>query len=187
MASSSELTARAAWREGVRRVNAAPAVFAGLCALTLLLALPLSIVLGGMIEAHLGRTLAAETAAAGTNYDWWQEFFAQATGLATTFVPSIAGFGAVLDNLSDLLDNQPMAATIASVTTAWLVLWSFLSGGVLDRYARARPTRSDGFFAACGRHFWRFLRLGLVAVATSLILFRVVPPPLFGLGVTSLH
>ena len=30
-----------------------------------------------------------------------------------------------------------MAATIAGVTAAWLVIWSFLSGGILDRYARA--------------------------------------------------
>ena len=60
---------------------------------------------------------------------------------ATTFVPTIVGFGAVLDNLSGLLDNQPLATTIAGVTSAWLVLWSFLSGGIIDRYARARPTR----------------------------------------------
>ena len=57
-------------------------------------------------------------------------------------MPSIVGFGAVLDNLSALLDNLPMATTIAGATTAWLVLWSFLSGGVLDRYARMRPTRA---------------------------------------------
>ena len=179
MASSSESSARTAWRDGVRRVNAAPAVFAGLCGLTLLLALPLSLVLGGMIEAHLGRSLAAETAATGTNYDWWQEFSTQATGLGTTFVPSIAGFSAVLDNLSAIADNQPMAATVAGVTTAWLVLWSFLSGGVLDRYARNRPTRRDGFFAACGRHFWPFLRLGLLAFAVYVVLFQVVHPWLF--------
>ncbi|HUR33263.1 MAG TPA: hypothetical protein VM032_05675, partial [Vicinamibacterales bacterium] len=179
MGSSSELTARAAWRDGARRVNAAPAVFVGLCALTLLIALPLSFVLGGMIEAHLGRSLAAETAARGTDYAWWQEFSAQATGLATTFVPSVAGFSAVLDNLSAIADNQPMAATVAGVTAAWLILWSFLSGGVLDRYARARPTRPEGFFAACGRHFWRFTRLGLLGFATYAFLFEVVHPWLF--------
>ena len=77
-------------------------------AVTLLIALPLSIVLDGMIEAHLGRSLAADAAAAGTNYDWWQEFSAQATGLGTTFVPCVAGFGAVLDNLSGLADNRPL-------------------------------------------------------------------------------
>ena len=179
MGSSSELTARAAWRDGLRRVNAAPILFVGLCTLTLLIALPLSLVLGDLIAAHLGRSLAAETAASGTDYEWWQEFSAQAKGLGTTFVPSIAGFGAVLDNLSALADNQPMAVTVAGVTSAWLVLWSFLSGGVLDRYARGRPTRTTAFFAACGRHFWRFLRLGLLAFAVYFILFQTVHPWLF--------
>jgi hypothetical protein len=42
-------------------------------------------------------------------------------------------------------------------------VWMFLSGGILDRYARQRPTRTSGFFAACGVFFWRFLRLGLIA------------------------
>ena len=128
---------------------------------TLLIALPLSIALRGMIEAHLGTSLVADAVAAGANYGWWQEFSAQATGLGTTFGPSIIGFGAVL--------QQPVAGcsttcrsrrTIAGATVAWLVIWSFLSGGVLDRLARDRPTRTSGFFAACGTHFWRFLRLG---------------------------
>ena len=159
------MSSASVFRDAVRRVNSAPAVLAGMYALTLFVALPLSIALRGMIEAHLGKSLAAETAAAGVNHDWWQEFASQAVALAKTFVPSIIGFGAVLDNLSSLLDNLPLVSTIAGITAAWLVLWSFLSGGVLDRYARGRPTRAHGFFAACGTHIWRFLRLGVFALA----------------------
>ena len=132
-----------------------------------------------MIAAHLGGSLFADRLAAGASYDWWQEFLAQASGLGTTFVPSIIGFGAVLDNLGGLLDNLPMATTIAGATAAWLVLWSFLSGGVLDRYARMRPTRTPGFFAACGTHFWRFLRLGLLSLLAYYTLFAVLHPWLF--------
>jgi hypothetical protein len=168
------MTAPAAFRDGIRRVNAAPMVLAGMFALTLFVALPLSYALRGMIAAHLGQSVAAEQAAAGTNYDWWQEFSAQAWGLATTFVPSIVGFGAVLDNLSGLLDNTKLATTIAGTTAAWLVLWSFLSGGVIDRFARGRPTRAHGFFAACGIHFWRFLRVGAVAWLAYAFLFQYV-------------
>ena len=94
-------------------------------------------------------------------------------------MPSIIGFGAVLSNLSALLDNVPMATTIVGATAAWLVLWSFLSGGVLDRYARMRPTRAPGFFAACGTHFWRFLRLGILSLADLLGALRLVHPWLF--------
>lgn len=151
------------FRDGIRRVNGAPMLLAGLCLLTLLIALPLSLALRDMLSTHFGRSLIAESAAAGANYEWWQEFLSQATGLGATFLPSIIGFGAVLENLSRLLDHVPMAATIAGVTSAWMLIWSFLSGGVLDRLARDRRTRTHGFFAACGVHFWRFLRLGLFA------------------------
>jgi hypothetical protein len=168
------MTARAAFREGIRRVNGAPMVVLGMFAVTLFVSLPLSYALRGMIAAHLGSSLAADQAAAGTNYDWWQEFSAQASGLGTTFVPSITGFGAVLDNLSGFLDHTPLAATIAGVTAAWLVLWSFLAGGIIDRFARARRTRSHGFFGACGMHFWRLLRLGVVAWLVYGFLFRYV-------------
>jgi hypothetical protein len=166
-------------REGIRRVNAAPAVLVGMFAVTLLVALPLAIALGGMIEDHLGDSLAAERAVSGVNYDWWQEFSAQASGLGTTFAPGIVGFGAVLENVGNLLDNAPLAATIAGATTAWMVIWSFLSGGVIDRYARARPTRTAGFFAACGTHFWRFLRIGVVASLVYAVLFGWVHGWLF--------
>jgi hypothetical protein len=173
------MTIWSAWRDGVRRVNAAPMVLAGMYLLTLLVALPLSLALRGLIAAHLGDSLFADRLAAGTSYDWWQEFLAQASGLGTTFVPSIVGFGAVLDNLGGLLDNLPMATTIAGATGAWLVLWSFLSGGVLDRYARMRPTRTIGFFAACGTHFWRFLRIGLLSFLAYYTLFGFLHPWLF--------
>jgi hypothetical protein len=168
-----------ALRDGVRRVNAAPLMLVGMFTITLAVALPLSIALRGMIAAQLGDSLAAETLASGTSLDWWQEFSSQAQGLGTTFVPTIVGFGAVLENVSSLLDNIPMAATIAGVTAAWLVIWSFLSGGVIDRYARGRPTRAYGFFAACGTHFWRFLRLGVLALVAYWLLFTQVHGWLF--------
>jgi len=164
----------AAFREGIRRVNHAPVVVAGLFAVTLLVSLPLAYALDTMIAAHLNSSLAAESLATGTNYDWWQEFSSQATGLGTTFILTITGFAAVLNNLSTFLDNAPLAATVVGVTTAWMVLWSFLSGGVVDRFARARRTRSHGFFGACGMHFWRLLRLGAIAWMVYAFLFRFV-------------
>ncbi len=174
------MTAATAFRDGIRRVNRAPLVVAGMVSVTLLVALPLSLALRGMIAAHLGRSLAADAVSAGTSYDWWQEFTAQATALGSTFVPSIVGFGAALDNVSGLLDNLPLASTIAGATAAWMAIWSFLSGGVIDRLARNRPTRSHGFFAACGLYFWRFARLGAVALVIYYVLFSTVHPLLFG-------
>jgi hypothetical protein len=172
-------SAAAAFIDGARRVNSAPMLVLGTTALTLFMSLPLALALRSMLEAHLDRSLAAAAAVSGTNYDWWQEFSAQATGLGTTFVPSIIGFGAVLQNVSGLLDNVPLATTIAGVTAAWMIAWSFLSGGVLDRYARNRPTRAHGFFAACGTHVWRFARLGILAWLVYVFLFAVVHQWLF--------
>src|SRR4051812_12937042 len=168
------MSAANAFKEGLRRVNGAPVVLAGAFAVTLLVALPLSLALQQMIAAHLGSSLAADSAVAGANYDWWQEFAGQATGLGKTFVPSILGFGAVLTNLQGIVDNLPLASTIAGVTAAWLIVWSFLSGGILDRLARGRRTRAHGFFAACGVHFWRLLRLGAVAWLAYAFLFPYV-------------
>src|SRR5262249_40766827 len=92
--------------DGLGRVNRAPAILAGVWVLTVLVSLPLALGLRGMLEQHLGSSLAAGTAASGLNYDWWQEFSDQATGLGVTFRPTIIGFGAVLDNLSAFLDND---------------------------------------------------------------------------------
>jgi hypothetical protein len=165
--------------DGLGRAGRAPAVLAGTFAVTLLIALPLSLALRGMLVAQLGPSLLADTAARTVDFDWWREFAAQATGLGTTFVPSIIGFGAVLQNISNLADNVPLATTIAGVTAAWLVIWSFLSGGIIDRFARNRATRSRGFFAACGAHFPALARLGLISLALYWVVFEWIHPWLF--------
>jgi hypothetical protein len=168
-----------ALRDGIRRVAAAPAIVAGSFAVTVAISLPLAFAVRDMLEGHFGRSLMAEAALRGANYEWWQEFIAQATALGTTFVPSIIGFGAVLLNLSNLVDNVPLLTAVAGVTGAWLVLSSFLSGGILDRFARKRPTRGRGFFGACGAHFPAIARLGLAALAMYAFLFYWLHPLLF--------
>ena len=151
MDSSYEAERAAAVGDGVRRVNRGTgARRRGMCAVTLLIALPLSIALRRHAGAPSRSQHRGGCRRGGADYGWWREFEAQATGLGTTFGPSIGGFGAVLANISGLLDNEPLAATIAGATAAWLLIWSFLSGGIIDRLARDRPTRTSGFFAACG-------------------------------------
>ena len=163
-----------AFRDGIRRVNAAPAVLAGVLIATLLVTLPLGLALRSALRAHLGDSVAADTVASGVNWDWWQEFSAQATGLGGTFSPSVIGAGVVLDNLSTLLDNRPTAGVLVGVITLYLLLWIFLVGGVLDRYARGRATRAAGFFGACGVYFFRFLRLAVVGWLAYAVLFGLI-------------
>ena len=155
-------------------MNAAPAVLAGVLIATLLATLPLGLALRSTLRVHLGDSVAADTVASGVNWDWWQEFSAQATGLGGTFSPSVIGAGVVLDNLSALLDNRPTAGILVGVATAYLLLWIFLVGGVLDRYARGRATRTAGFFGACGVYFFRFLRLAVVGWLAYAGLFGLI-------------
>ena len=174
MAQGSGLTAQGAFLDGIRRVNKAPAILACVFIVTLLTALPLSLVLREALRAHMGNSLTADEAARGVNYMWWTEFTAQSTGTARTFAATIIGFAAVLDNLSTFLDRGSRPSAILWLGAAYLALWLFLSGGILDRYARNRPTRSYEFFTACGVYFVRFLRLAPMMALTYYVLFRYV-------------
>ena len=165
--------------DGIGRVNRAPAVLAGVWAVTILVSLPLALSLGEMIARHLGASLAADSAAEGANYDWMQEFSGQATGVGVTFKPTIIGFGAVLDNLSAFADRTERPAVILGAAAAYILLWIFLAGGIIDRLARDRPTRAYGFFSACGVFFFRFLRLAVVQFLVYGALFGVLHPLLF--------
>ncbi|HEY2435218.1 MAG TPA: hypothetical protein VGI12_21285 [Vicinamibacterales bacterium] len=55
----------------------------------------------------------------------------------------------------------PLHPTVASrrILFEFVLIGSFVAGGAIDRYARARPTRATGFFGACGRHLGGMLRL----------------------------
>ena len=169
-----------AFVDGVNRVKRAPWLVLGLWLTTILLTLPLAITLQAMLAGHLGSSVAAEEAAAGVNFDWWNEFLAQAAGVGQSFVPAIIGFAAVVKNLSGVADAQGLPVVIAAAVSAHIVLSMFLLGGVMDRLARDRAIGTSGFFAASGVYFVRFLRLGIVAAGTYWMLFAWLHPWLFG-------
>ena len=73
-----------------------------------------------------------------------------------------------------------MPADARHLFGAWM-LWAFLSGGILDRYARRRPTRARGFFGACGGHFGAMFRLGL-SLLLVVASFHLVMGPEFPNG-----
>ena len=173
------MTVFGAWRHGIRRVNRAPAVLIGVWVMTVLVSLPLTAAMRGMLRDHLGASLAADSAAGGVNYDWMQEFTSQASGVGATFGPAVVGFAAVLDNLSAFLDNTTRPIVVAVTAATYLGLWIFLAGGIIDRYARDRRTHAHGFFAASGVFFFRFLRLGVLMGLAYGLLVRYLHPWLF--------
>jgi hypothetical protein len=158
----------------------APAILAGVLVLTWLVTLPLGLTLRGMLSDHLGDSRAADSALSGVNGDWWAEFASQAQGVGTSFTPSILGFGAVLGNLSAMADNRSQPLVIACAGAAYIVIWVFVAGGILDRYARNRATRANGFFSRCGVFFLRFLRLAVLALLAYWLLYAYVHTWLFG-------
>lgn len=167
------------WIDGWRRVARARAMGLALHALTFLLALPLAALVRDQIAAQLGSSLVAVRVADGVSYDWWTEFTAQAGGLGATFTPAIIGFASTLDTLSRVLDARYPPAALTWLLGAYLAIWTFLSGGVVDRYARQRPTHAHGFFSASGRLFFRLLRLAAIAGVVYWLLFQYLHPWLF--------
>jgi hypothetical protein len=165
--------------EGVRRVGRAPLVVLAAWIVSLLTTLPLALVLRDTLAASLGQSLAADTAASGVNYDWMQQVAGESNGLAATFKPAIIGPAALLENLSGFLDNAVQPVPVIAAVAASMVAWLFFAAGIIDRYARDRPTRMFGFFAVSGGFFLRFLRLGLCMAIAYLFLFRVCHPWLF--------
>lgn len=166
----------AALREGIRRVNRAPAVWLGVWGLTVLVSLPLAAAMRDSLHTSLGESLAAETAASDVNYDWMQEFSSDATGISATFKPAVIGFAAVVDNLSTFLDRDRQPVILAVTAAIYIAAWLFLAGGIIDRYARDRVTHAHGFFSASGSFFFRFLRLAIgMALAYGLLMGSLHP------------
>jgi hypothetical protein len=173
------MSAWTALGDGLRRVRRAPALVAGVWALTLLVSLPLAAVMRGMLAQHLGSSLAADSAATGVNYDWMQEFADQASGVGVTFRPTVIGFAAVLDNLSAFVDNVPRPLVVTAAASIYILGWLFVAGGIIDRLARDRPIRAHGFFSACGVFFFRFLRLAAAQWVVYAFLFGAMHAWLF--------
>lgn len=72
--------------------------------------------------------------------------------------------------------TPPAVPPMAGATLVALAVSLFLTGGVIDRFARGRATYTTAFFAACGVHFWRFLRLAVLVAPAWWALFMYVQP-----------
>ena len=170
------MTSTHALRDGIRRVNRAPVVLACVFAVTLLTALPFSMIMRGHAEDPPGQQSGRRAGGARRELSMVDRVHGAGGPLGKSFETTIIGFAAVLDNISTMLDGEGRAAPIVWLGAAYLVLWLFLGGGILDRYARARPTRSHEFFTACGVYFVRFLRLAPIIALTYYALFAYLHP-----------
>ncbi|MBM3749969.1 MAG: hypothetical protein FJW21_02135 [Acidimicrobiia bacterium] len=140
-----------AFLEGVRRVSRAPVVLLSVSAAVCLLVLPHRLSLFGALPD----TWYLRTVLDRALWEWHGGWM-------------LAGYHGAI----------PPAPGLASAALAATLLWLFLSGGVLDRFARARPIRTSAFFAASGEFFVRFLRLSLVTAPVYWWLFAWLFPRL---------
>jgi hypothetical protein len=139
------VTAWAAFLDGWRRTLGAPMLTAGLLAAAVLTSLPVLTAAGGSLGPDpLQILLRTPVSLPGIGLGWadWM---------------GVSGPGA--------RDDWQQPAGIAALS-AYLLVWTFLTGGVIDRLARGRAVDATAFFAACGMHVLRFIRLaGLVGAA----------------------
>jgi hypothetical protein len=176
----------AIWRDGWRRVLAAPAIAAGVFAMTIALALPMAMVLRGEIATHLNGSLRASGVADGVDWDWWQEFTGQATGLGTTFTPSAIGFATTLDSISSVLDRKAIAAR-----SRWRSRSTWRAGrsspAASSIATRGSGRRAPTASSRCpGVFFFRFVRLGVVSGIVYWWLFAYVHRWMFDSAFVSL-
>jgi hypothetical protein len=139
-----------AFLEGWRRVRRAKAATASIVLAILLAAIPLEVGLGRWIEPRLGKSLEAEGAVA-----LWDAY---SSGRAW--------------GLRDLIDWRGLDWTIVGAEGAYLFLWLFLSGGIIDRVARDRRVGTAHFFGTSGACLMRFLRLGCLVGLVPWALFE---------------
>ena len=143
----------AALRDGVHRVNRAPALLFGLWCVVFVAAIQVALTRSqGNLRTGFDQLV---WLAAG----WIVDVVAQPTD-------------AFLE--SKLRAGWTVAAILGLSWTA-LVLWVFVTGGVIDRYARDRATRANGFFAASGVFFFRFVRLTALQLLVDAALFVAIP------------
>lgn len=136
---------------------------------------PRSTTLGAFLEGWRRTLLAPAITLGVSGFAVFLAWLLEVT-LATPFADTVATFHAARTQL----EWGVVEPATARVVTACLVMWLFLSGGILDRMARARPIRTAAFFAACGIHAVRFLRLALLVAPFYWLVFGWVYRYLFG-------
>ena len=166
---------------GLQRVVGSPQIILMLYAAGLVVAVPLAVIMRGVLQSSLGSSLMDERMVEGFDMHWYGEFSAGASGLASTFGPQVTGFLPVLQNLERLMDGTVFGVNgiVVAFGLVYLLVWAYLSGGILDRYAQPMgATSPERFYSQCGENFLRFARLQALSVFFYWLLFRWIANPL---------
>jgi len=143
------------------------------------LAAPFAVALASDLDASLGKSRVHESLLEGFDMGWQGELQEDASGIVSTFGPELLRGGAFFENLErwwkgDLLSLPPL---LVGAGLVYAVIWAFLLGGVIERLGAgphgAGAPGAAGFFGACGRSFFRFLRLALLSGVLYYLVYRL--------------
>jgi hypothetical protein len=186
--------------QGFRRLAASAGLVPLLLVINLGSAALLAVPLARTLENDLENRDAAPAMMHGFDFPWWSQWWDAQRGWTASFAPDIFGVGFAFKNVDLLLrgylpgglfvardrgpgdegarDDAPgLDPVILAVGAAYLVLHTFLAGGVLAtlRGAEGRWTMR-GLLHGSGFYFGRFLRLGALVLLLDFVLFGLNAP-----------
>lgn len=176
------MTILSAIRAGLHRVSAGPKLIGLLWLINFAVAIPLTLVMSDQIESAIGASLVQEKLRAGFDIDWYEEFAAAANDFSKTFSPAVIGAGPFLGNMEAWLNGSLFTGYtgIVGLGIGYMILWAFLLGGILDRFAHAQENLTvERFFSASGRYFLRFLFLMALSGIFYALVLAMISPALF--------
>jgi hypothetical protein len=159
---------------GLADVLASPRLLVLVWLVLLLVALPAGVLIEESIHASIGASRVDESLREGLDLAWLGEYTSRARGLEETLQPSIVGRGALFDNLESWFSGTLFLDTrTVAFGAAYALLWLFLLGGALDRFARRERRFVLAPFVATGvRFFPRLLRLTLISGLLYFAIYR---------------
>ena len=166
--------------DGLTDTLSAPLVLLMAAIVTMLMTAPFALVLGTRLEIALSTQPPVDLDDTEIDPEWWQEFGTHARGLEATFTPAVIGFAAPLDGISAVLDGrQPPLAVLGPLALS-IVMWAFLWGGILRRFAAGRAIGARAFIGAGVRFAPRFVVIALLSTIAIVLLYATVHAMLFG-------
>lgn len=117
------------------------------------------------LEASIGKSVVADSLKHGFDMEWYREFYEGARGLASNFSPTVVGPGPVFDSLENWLEGNwfVFSPSLILFLLGFYILWSYLVGGILDRYHQSGVHRKVvDFHTAAARFFPRMLSLAII-------------------------
>lgn len=186
--------------DGVRRVARSWGLVALLLAVNVSVAALLAVPMAATLEGELRDRPAASNMMYGFDYPWWSRWSQAQRGYTASFAPDVFGTGFAFKNVDLLLsgrlpagllrpaDPEPadddegeehggVDGIVLSLGLAYLVLQTFLAGGILGVLRSAQGSWTvRGLLHGSGFYFGRFLRVLAIALLAQWLLFRLNAP-----------